>query len=144
MQPLRQQLRKSRTIEDILEVLNEIEDISRQREDVIVFFLQELQDLLGHGDDACREMAYGLTFRAIRHEPRRATDCLASYIHCLQSNDFGVVHTALHNLPELTVLCQEHATLLLQKAFLAGTRQQLDIVSIVADSLHLLRLQLYA
>uniref|UniRef100_UPI00358F4073 integrator complex subunit 1 n=1 Tax=Myxine glutinosa TaxID=7769 RepID=UPI00358F4073 len=144
MQPLRQQLRKSRTIEDILEVLNEIEDISRRREDVIVFFLQELQDLLGHGDDACREMAYGLTLRAIRHEPRRATDCLASYIHCLQSNDFGVVHTALHNLPEFTVLCQEHATLLLQKAFLAGTRQQLDIVGIVADSLHLLRLQLYA
>uniref|UniRef100_A0A8C4NC36 Integrator complex subunit 1 n=1 Tax=Eptatretus burgeri TaxID=7764 RepID=A0A8C4NC36_EPTBU len=144
MQPLRQQLRKSRTIEDILEVLNEIEDISRRREDVIVFFLGELQDLLSHGDDACRELAYGLTLRAIRNDPRRATDCLAPYVYCLQSNDFGVVQTALHNLPEFTVLCQEHASLLLQKAFLAGTQQQLDIVGIVADSLHLLRLQLYA
>jgi len=52
-----------------------------------------------------------------------------------------VVQTALRNLPEYVLLCQEHADILLHKAFLVGIYGQIDTSSMISESMKVLHME---
>ncbi|KAL7979401.1 hypothetical protein Chor_015425 [Crotalus horridus] len=70
-----------------------------------------------------------------------AADFLPTFMYCLGSCDFEVVQTALRNLPEYTLLCQEHAAALLQRAFLVGMYGQVDTSTQISEALKVLHME---
>ncbi|XP_061404832.1 integrator complex subunit 1 [Lethenteron reissneri] len=142
MAPYQRRLTDCRDTEDILEALGDIDEMSRRKEEILKFFQAELQVLMGHADEACRDLAFTLAMRSGRHSPRCAPSFLPAYLYCLDSDNFDVVQTALRNLPEFAVLCQEHVSVVLHRAFLAGVSHQLDTSPVVADALQMLRMEI--
>uniref|UniRef100_A0A3Q1GUR2 Integrator complex subunit 1 n=1 Tax=Acanthochromis polyacanthus TaxID=80966 RepID=A0A3Q1GUR2_9TELE len=70
-----------------------------------------------------------------------ATDFLPTFMYCMGSGNFDVVQTALRNLPEYVLLCQEHADILLHKAFLVGIYGQIDTSSMISESMKVLHME---
>ena len=79
-----------------------------------------LQRLMSSAEESCRSLAFSLALRSVQNNPSIAADFLPTFMYCLGSRDFEVAQTALRNLPEYTLLCQEHAAVLLHRAFLVG------------------------
>ncbi|XP_033373778.1 integrator complex subunit 1 isoform X3 [Parus major] len=127
--------------DDILEVLTDIDEMSRRRPEILAFFATNLQKLMSSSEDSCRNLAFSLALRSIQNNPSIAADFLPTYMYCLGSRDFEVVQTALRNLPEYTLLCQEHAAVLLHRAFLVGMYGQIDTSSQISEALKILHME---
>nr|XP_015215216.1 PREDICTED: integrator complex subunit 1 isoform X1 [Lepisosteus oculatus]XP_015215217.1 PREDICTED: integrator complex subunit 1 isoform X1 [Lepisosteus oculatus]XP_015215218.1 PREDICTED: integrator complex subunit 1 isoform X1 [Lepisosteus oculatus] len=132
---------RGEAIEDILEVLSEVDEKSKRSPEIIPYFTSDLQRLMSSSEELCRNMAFSLTLRCIQNNPSMAADFLPTFMYCLGSGNFDVVQTALRNLPEYVLLCQEHADILLHKAFLVGIYGQIDTSSIIAESMKILRME---
>ncbi|XP_028909970.1 integrator complex subunit 1 isoform X1 [Ornithorhynchus anatinus] len=141
MTPYMKRLSRGQTVEDILEVLSDIDEMSRRRPEILGFFSTNLQRLMSSSEEACRHLAFNLALRSIQHNPSIAADFLPTYMYCLGSRDFEVVQTALKNLPEFTLLCQEHAAVLLHRAFLVGMYGQVDTSSQISEALKILHME---
>uniref|UniRef100_A0A3Q1HA21 Uncharacterized protein n=1 Tax=Anabas testudineus TaxID=64144 RepID=A0A3Q1HA21_ANATE len=101
----------------------------------------DLQRLMASSEELCRNMAFSLALRCIQNNPCLATDFLPTFMYCMGSGNFDVVQTALRNLPEYVLLCQEHADILLHKAFLVGIYGQIDTSSMIAESMKVLHME---
>ncbi|KAM9179583.1 integrator complex subunit 1 isoform 3-T3 [Mergus octosetaceus] len=141
MAPYMKRLSRGQTVEDILEVLTDIDEMSRRRPEILSFFSTNLQKLMSSSEETCRNLAFSLALRSIQNNPSIAADFLPTFMYCLGSRDFEVVQTALRNLPEYTLLCQEHAAVLLHRAFLVGMYGQIDTSSQISEALKVLHME---
>uniref|UniRef100_A0A3Q2GA51 Integrator complex subunit 1 n=1 Tax=Cyprinodon variegatus TaxID=28743 RepID=A0A3Q2GA51_CYPVA len=132
---------KGEAVEDVLEVLTEVDEKSRRSPEIIQFFTNDLQRLMTSSEELCRNMAFSLALRCIQNNPSLATDFLPTFMYCIGSGNFDVVQTALRNLPEYVLLCQEHADILLHKAFLVGIYGQIDTSSVISESMKVLHME---
>ncbi|XP_029802983.1 integrator complex subunit 1 isoform X2 [Suricata suricatta] len=141
MAPYMKRLSRGQAVEDLLEVLSDIDEMSRRRPEILSFFSTGLQRLMSSAEEPCRHLAFGLALRAIQNRPSIAADFLPTFMCCLGSRDFEVVQTALRNLPEYTLLCQEHAAALLHRAFLVGMYGQMDTSVQISEALRILHME---
>uniref|UniRef100_A0A7N5ZTP9 Integrator complex subunit 1 n=1 Tax=Anabas testudineus TaxID=64144 RepID=A0A7N5ZTP9_ANATE len=132
---------RGEAVEDVLEVLTEVDEKSRRSPEIIQYFTNDLQRLMASSEELCRNMAFSLALRCIQNNPCLATDFLPTFMYCMGSGNFDVVQTALRNLPEYVLLCQEHADILLHKAFLVGIYGQIDTSSMIAESMKVLHME---
>uniref|UniRef100_A0A4W4DNX1 DUF3677 domain-containing protein n=1 Tax=Electrophorus electricus TaxID=8005 RepID=A0A4W4DNX1_ELEEL len=128
-------------IEDVLEVLTEVDEKSKRNPEIIQYFVSDLQRLMTSPEELCRNMAFSLALRCIQNTPSLASDFLPTFMYCMGSGNFDVVQTSLRNLPEYALLCQEHADILLQKAFLVGIYGQIDTSSVISESMKVLHME---
>ncbi|KAF6280825.1 integrator complex subunit 1 [Rhinolophus ferrumequinum] len=115
--------------------------MSRRRPEILGFFSTNLQRLMLSAEESCRSLAFSLALRSMQHNPSIAADFLPTFMYCLGSRDFEVVQTALRNLPEYTLLCQEHAAVLLHRAFLVGMYGQMDTSTQISEALRVLHME---
>ncbi|XP_070617467.1 integrator complex subunit 1 isoform X1 [Erythrolamprus reginae] len=141
MAPYMKSLSRGQNVEDILEVLTDIDEMARRRPEILAFFSTHLQKLMNSEEETCRNLAFNLALRSIQNNPSIAADFLPTFMCCLGSCDFEVVQTALRNLPEYTLLCQEHAAALLQRAFLVGMYGQMDTSTQISEALKILHME---
>ncbi|XP_039082016.1 integrator complex subunit 1 isoform X3 [Hyaena hyaena] len=141
MAPYMKRLSRGQAVEDLLEVLSDIDEMSRRRPEILGFFSTSLQRLMSSAEEPCRHLAFGLALRSIQNKPSIAADFLPTFMYCLGSRDFEVVQTALRNLPEYTLLCQEHAAVLLHRAFLVGMYGQMDTSVQISEALRILHME---
>ncbi|XP_016896225.1 integrator complex subunit 1 isoform X3 [Cynoglossus semilaevis] len=132
---------RGEAVEDVLEVLTEVDDKSRRSPEIIQYFINDLQRLMVSSEELCRNMAFNLALRCMQNNPCLATDFLPTFMYCMGSGNFDVVQTALRNLPEYVLLCQEHADILLHKAFLVGIYGQIDTSSVISESMKVLHME---
>ncbi|KAF4115851.1 integrator complex subunit 1 [Onychostoma macrolepis] len=132
---------KGEAIEDVFEGLTEVDEKSKRNPEIIQYFVNDLQRLMSSPEEVCRNMAFSLALRCIQNIPSMAAEFLPTFMYCLGSGNFDVVQTALRNLPEYVLLCQEHADILLYKAFLVGIYGQIDTSSMIAESMKVLRME---
>uniref|UniRef100_A0AAV2KDQ3 Integrator complex subunit 1 n=1 Tax=Knipowitschia caucasica TaxID=637954 RepID=A0AAV2KDQ3_KNICA len=132
---------RGEAVEDVLEVLTEVDDKSRRSPEIVQYFISDLQRLMASSEELCRNMAFSLALRCIQNNPSLATDFLPTFMYCLGSGNFDVIQTALRNLPEYVLLCQEHADILLHKAFLVGIYGQIDTSSMISESMKVLHME---
>ncbi|XP_063090087.1 integrator complex subunit 1 isoform X1 [Cavia porcellus] len=141
MAPHMKRLSRGQTVEDLLEALSDIDEMSRRRPEILGFFSTNLQRLMSSAEESCRNLAFSLALRSIQNNPSIAADFLPTFMYCLGSRDFEVVQTALRNLPEYTLLCQEHAAVLLHRAFLVGMYGQMDTSTQISEALKILHME---
>ncbi|KAM8962294.1 integrator complex subunit 1 isoform 2-T2 [Pelodytes ibericus] len=141
MSPYLKRISRSQTIEDILQVLCDIDELSKRRPEILSFFASDFQRLMSCAEESCRNLAFSLALRSIQCNPSIASDFLPTFMYCLGSRDFEVVQTALRNLPEYTLLCQEHAAVLLHRAFLVGMYGQMDTSPQISEALKVLHME---
>nr|XP_004666400.2 integrator complex subunit 1 isoform X2 [Jaculus jaculus] len=139
--PHMKRLSRGQAVEDLLEALSDIDEMSRRRPEVLNFFSTNLQRLMSSAEESCRNLAFSLALRAIQNNPSIAADFLPTFMYCLGSRDLEVVQTALRNLPEYTLLCQEHAAVLLHRAFLVGMYGQMDTSAQISEALKILHME---
>ncbi|ERE74827.1 integrator complex subunit 1 [Cricetulus griseus] len=139
--PHMKRLSRGQAVEDVLETLSDIDEMSRRRPEVLGFFSTNLQRLMSSAEESCRNLAFSLALRSIQNNPSIAADFLPTFMYCLGSRDFEVVQTALRNLPEYTLLCQEHAAVLLHRAFLVGMYGQIDTSAQISEALKILHME---
>ncbi|XP_056117655.1 integrator complex subunit 1 isoform X2 [Rhinichthys klamathensis goyatoka] len=132
---------KGEAIEDVFDGLTEVDEKSKRNPEIIQYFVNDLQRLMSSPEEVCRNMAFSLALRCIQNIPSMAAEFLPTFMYCLGSGNFDVVQTALRNLPEYVLLCQEHADILLHKAFLVGIYGQIDTSSMIAESMKVLRME---
>uniref|UniRef100_A0A8C5R0A5 Integrator complex subunit 1 n=1 Tax=Leptobrachium leishanense TaxID=445787 RepID=A0A8C5R0A5_9ANUR len=138
--PYLKRISRSQSVEDILQVLSDIDEMSKRRPEILSFF-SEFQRLMSSTEESCRNLAFNLALRSIQGNPSTASDFLPTFMYCLGSRDFEVVQTALRNLPEYTLLCQEHAAVLLHRAFLIGMYGQMDTSPQISEALKVLHME---
>ncbi|XP_078691976.1 integrator complex subunit 1-like [Branchiostoma floridae x Branchiostoma belcheri] len=141
--PFLKRIKKGQDHDDVLKVLHDLEQTSKRRVDVLEHFLADLKRLMSDSHDDCRNIAHNLVMRHIKSEPSCAAEFLDSFLHCLDTNDHNIVKTTLRNLADYIVLCQEHANVLVRKAFAVGVQMKIDTSNIIADALNMLRLEGY-
>ncbi|XP_059981244.1 integrator complex subunit 1 isoform X1 [Lagenorhynchus albirostris] len=139
--PYVKRLSRGQTVEDLLEVLSDVDEMSRRRPEILGFFSTSLQRLMSSAEESCRSLAFSLALRSIQSNPSIAADFLPTFMYCLGSRDFEVAQTALRNLPEYTLLCQEHAAVLLHRAFLVGMYGQMDTSAQISEALRILHME---
>ncbi|XP_062868566.1 integrator complex subunit 1 [Trichomycterus rosablanca] len=132
---------KGEAIEDVLEVLTQVDEKSKRNPEIIQYFVNDLQRLMSSPEELCRNMAFSLALRCMQNTPSLASDFLPTFMYCMGSGNFDVIQTALRNLPEYVLLCQEHAGILLHKAFLVGIYGQIDTSSTISESLKVLHME---
>lgn len=132
---------RGEAIEDVFEGLTEVDEKSKRNPEIIQYFVNDLQRLMSSPEEVCRNMAFSLALRCIQNSPSMAAEFLPTFMYCLGSGSFDVVQTALRSLPEYVLLCQEHADILLHKAFLVGIYGQIDTSSMIAESMKVLRME---
>ncbi|XP_072029946.1 integrator complex subunit 1-like isoform X2 [Amphiura filiformis] len=136
--PYAERLSKESDLEEIANTLSDLEETSFKNPDILQHFVTELSRLLTSPHKDCRQQAFTLVIRYIRHDPSVASKFLPAYLDTLNSDVQEVIQTALKNLPEFTLLCQEHAELILQRAFSVGVNSKLDSVPLIAETMQLL------
>ncbi|KAM4697768.1 integrator complex subunit 1 [Rhinophrynus dorsalis] len=141
MAPYLKKISRSQTVEDVLQVLSDIDEMSKRRPEILSFFASDFQRLMSSTEESCRNLAFSLALRSIQCNPSIASDFLPTFMYCLGSRDFEVVQTALRNLPEYTLLCQEHAAVLLHRAFLVGMYGQMDTSPQISEALKVLHME---
>ncbi|XP_022317209.2 integrator complex subunit 1-like [Crassostrea virginica] len=139
--PFLDRLRESTDSEDILEVLTDLDETSKRKVDILEHFIGDLKKFLMHGSDTVRNTAYSLVMRYIRHNPRASEQFVGCFLHCFDSVNPDIVTSALKNLPEFCVLCQDHADEILQKSFMVGTTTSIETSSYISETLQLLNLE---
>ncbi|KAK1162914.1 hypothetical protein AOXY_G17905 [Acipenser oxyrinchus oxyrinchus] len=132
---------RGEALEDILEVLSEVDEKSKRSPEILPYFANDFQNLMNSPEEVCRNMAFSLALRCIQNNPCLAIDFLPTFMYCMGSGNFDVVQTALRNLPEYVLLCQEHADVLLHKAFLVGIYGQIDTSSIISEAMKVLHME---
>ncbi|MGH0122324.1 UNVERIFIED_CONTAM: hypothetical protein FKN15_003115, partial [Acipenser sinensis] len=125
----------------ILEVLSEVDEKSKRSPEILPYFANDFQSLMNSPEEVCRNIAFSLALRCIQNNPCLAVDFLPTFMYCMGSGNFDVVQTALRNLPEYVLLCQEHADVLLHKAFLVGIYGQIDTSSIISEAMKVLHME---
>ncbi|PNI35101.1 INTS1 isoform 4, partial [Pan troglodytes] len=79
MAPYMKRLSRGQTVEgesgpasptpDLLEVLSDIDEMSRRRPEILSFFSTNLQRLMSSAEECCRNLAFSLALRSMQNSP---------------------------------------------------------------------------
>ncbi|CAL1532926.1 unnamed protein product [Lymnaea stagnalis] len=139
LMPLMRKLKKD-SMEDLLTALQDLDEISKRKVEVLTHFESHLCHLMMSSYDQCRGTTFVLILRLLRQDPKKAEAFVATFLDCLDSDNPDVVTSALKNLADFVALCQEEATSLLQKAFTVGIKKSIDSSSYISEALQSLNL----
>ncbi|KAL3877747.1 hypothetical protein ACJMK2_035409 [Sinanodonta woodiana] len=140
LMPFIQRIRKEASPEDVLGVLQDLDETSKRKIDILDHFVADLKRLMLISNDQCRNTAHTLVMRFIRQNPKQGVDFVSTFLQCLGSKSPDIVNSALRNLSEFTVLCQEKADVILQKAFTVGINSSIETSTYISETLQLLNL----
>ncbi|KAK7506750.1 hypothetical protein BaRGS_00002225 [Batillaria attramentaria] len=141
VEPFIKRLQATNSSEELQRVLADLDETSKRKVGVLEHFESELKRLMEHVNDRCRNFAFTLIMRFLHSCPRRSQGFLPNFLHCLSHDNPDVVMSALKNLAEFAVLCQDDAQALLQRAFHIGVTTTVDTQSYIKDTLQLLNLE---
>lgn len=139
--PFLQRIKRDNS-DEVLSVLQDLDESSKRKVEILEHFVDDLKRLLLTHNDQCRNTAFELAKRHIKQNPKQAVDFVPAFLHCLESDNPDIITSALNNLPEFTLLCQDYADVILQKALSAGINTSIETSSYISDSLQLLNLDL--
>ena len=123
IEPFLQRIGPSQPVSEVLKVLNDIDETSKRRVDILQFFLRDMIRLTKHLNEACRDRAHSLIARHLKHNPRDSKLIIDGYLECLCSSDPEIVMSAAKVLSEISILAAEYSDVLLEKAFAAATKK---------------------
>ncbi|XP_071443700.1 integrator complex subunit 1 [Hetaerina americana] len=142
--PLLTKLEKT-NVEDVLAALQELEYASVRRPSILDPFMESVCQLVLNLSGSIRTLALTLLLRHLRHSPPTSASpspVLASFVRCLDhSNPPDVLLSALDRLPEVVVCAQEHALMLLQKAFNLGMYSYINTAPHISKAIAMLNVQ---
>ncbi|XP_046407555.1 integrator complex subunit 1 [Ischnura elegans] len=142
--PLLSKLEKTNG-EDVLAALQELEHASLRRPSILDPFMESVCQLVLNLSSSIRTLALTLLLRHLRHSPPKSASpspVLASFVRCLDhSNPPDVLLSALDRLPEVVVCAQEHAVILLQKAFNLGMYSYINTAPHISKAIAMLNVQ---
>ncbi|GAB1607705.1 integrator complex subunit 1 [Argonauta hians] len=139
--PFFDRLSKDSPKAEILGVLQDLDEASKRKVNILDHFQADLKRLMSDVNDECRSYAYTMVMRSIRHNPANGTQYVPVLVQCLGDDSPDIVISALRNLAEFVVLCQEHASVILEKAFVVGIVTAIETSSYIAEALQLLNLE---
>ncbi|KAK3607441.1 hypothetical protein CHS0354_035142 [Potamilus streckersoni] len=140
LMPFIQRIRKESSPEDVLGVLQDLDETSKRKIDILDHFVVDLKRLMLSSNDQCRNTAHALVMRFIKQNPKQGVGFVSTFLQCLDSKIPDIINSALRNLPEFTVLCQEKAGVILQKAFTVGINSSIETSTYISETLQLLNL----
>ncbi|XP_064607195.1 integrator complex subunit 1-like [Liolophura sinensis] len=140
LEPFHKKLKRD-NMDDVFEVLHDLDEASKRKVYILQYYIEDLKRLLVVQNDRCRNTAFALLLRHIRHSPGSAPSVLPAFLHCLDSQSPDLINSALRNLPEFAVLCQGHACSLLQRAFTVGITTTVETHTYIAEALQLLNME---
>lgn len=88
-----------------------------------------------------RTLSLQLLVRLLRFDPGESSKALPAVLACLNSGNAEVVATVLDRLPELVASMQEHAKVILRRAFRLGVWSNSNVASNISKSISFLSLQ---
>ncbi|XP_060583813.1 integrator complex subunit 1-like [Ruditapes philippinarum] len=139
--PFMQKIKKDNS-DEVLMVLQDLDETSKRKGEILEHFVDDLKRLMLFPNDQCRNTAFELAKRHIKQNPKQAVEFVPAFLHCLESEDPDIITSALTNLAEFTLLCQDYADVILQRALSAGINTSIETSSYISESLQLLNLDL--
>eukprot|EP00088_Acartia_fossae_P042236 TRINITY_DN4429_c0_g1_i1.p1 TRINITY_DN4429_c0_g1~~TRINITY_DN4429_c0_g1_i1.p1 ORF type:complete len:653 (-),score=134.54 TRINITY_DN4429_c0_g1_i1:209-2167(-) len=125
---------------------NSLQDVlkaSMSKPEILTHFQEELCYNICHDRENVRSLAYTCVLRMLRQMPRVWRAVLPAYIGALQCEDQGIIDSALKNLPDLAIICQEEADHLLTTVFRLGLYGgRVSVTSYLSDAINLLNNQI--
>lgn len=129
---------------DMTSVLQEIDHVSNRRPAILEPVIDQIALLTLSSSSGVRLLAHVLLIRYLKHSPVYVTmssPILSSVVRCLESNNPDVVNCCLEKLPEIVVCLQEHADVILEKAFLLGVKSNINTSAIIVKTINVLNIQ---
>ncbi|KAL4240200.1 Integrator complex subunit 1 [Mactra antiquata] len=139
--PIMTKIRKENS-DEILSMLQNLDDTSKRKVEVLEHFVDDFKRLMLFANDQCRNTTFELVKRHLKQSLRHVDEFVPIFLQCLDSENPDIVTTALTNLAEFTLLCQNYADVILQKALSTGINTSIETSSYISDSLQLLNLDL--
>eukprot|EP00794_Sanderia_malayensis_P009153 gene9152-10125_t len=115
--PIRQKLSQPCDINVIVKVLNDLDETSKRRVDILQHFLTDLMGLLTSTISEIRDRAHNLLLRHYRQDPRKSRALVDCYTSCLLSDNEHVAYSAAKFLPQLILFADNGCAQLLEKLF---------------------------
>ncbi|EDW74464.1 uncharacterized protein Dwil_GK21929 [Drosophila willistoni] len=113
----------------VLGPLQELECLTSKRFVFINELFERLLSLIFSPSAQIRSIAFIILIRHLKHNPGNSDINLCTlnaYMQCLRDDNSSVAATAIDNLPEISVLLQEHAIEILSVAFSLGLKSCLN------------------
>lgn len=139
--PFFARLAKDSPKSEIFDVLQDLDEASKRKVDILDHFQTDLKRLMTDVNDECRNAAYTMVMRSIRHNPGHAAQYVPVFVQCLNNESPDIVYSALRNLAEFVTLCQEDANVILEKAFAVGIVTSIETSSYISEALQLLNME---
>ncbi|XP_017070311.1 integrator complex subunit 1 [Drosophila eugracilis] len=122
-------IKQANTEDVILFPMKELECLTSKRFVFINELFERLLNLIFSPSAQIRSIAFIILIRHLKHNPGNSDINLCTlnaYIQCLRDENSLVAATAIDNLPEMSVLLQEHAIDILTVAFSLGLKSCLN------------------
>ncbi|XP_066249303.1 integrator complex subunit 1 [Euwallacea similis] len=135
------QLKSALQTQDSFNSLQEIDQITNKRPQLLENVAQDLYALLESPNGHVRNLVLLLIVRWLKYNPKAANEALPAILSCLDSENGNVVTNLLEKLSELVPVMQEYAKIILTKVFQLGIKSVLVTTSSITKSIDLLYLQ---
>ncbi|EDV37526.1 uncharacterized protein Dana_GF11361 [Drosophila ananassae] len=122
-------IKQANTEDVVLGPMQELECLTSKRFVFINELFERLLTLIFSPSAQIRSIAFIILIRHLKHNPGNSDINLCTlnaYIQCLRDENSSVAATAIDNLPEMSVLLQEHAIDILSVAFSLGLKSCLN------------------
>ncbi|XP_016953336.1 integrator complex subunit 1 [Drosophila biarmipes] len=122
-------IKQANTEDVVLGPMQELECLTSKRFVFINELFERLLNLIFSPSAQIRSIAFIILIRHLKHNPGNSDINLCTlnaYIQCLRDENSSVAATAIDNLPEMSVLLQEHAIDILSVAFSLGLKSCLN------------------
>lgn len=135
------QYKHSLQTSDSLNALQEIDQVTNKRPQLLESVAQDLYGLLESPNSAVRSTTLLLIIRWLKYNPKAASEALPAVLSCLECENGDVVSSLLERLPDLVPVMQEYAKIILTKVFQLGMKSVLVTTSSITKTIDLLSLQ---
>ncbi|XP_046854864.1 integrator complex subunit 1-like [Xenia sp. Carnegie-2017] len=123
IEPFLQKITSNQPISEVLKVLNDLDETSKRRVDILQYFLTDLVRITKDLNETCRDKAHCLIARHLKHNPRDSKLIKDGLVECLCSSDPGIVTSAAKVLPEICILAAEYCEEIFEKVFMFSTKK---------------------
>lgn len=124
-----------------LSALQDLDHLTAKRPRLLRDVSRYLYNGLESPSSAVRTLSLQLLVRLLRFDPGESSKALPAVLACLNSGNAEVVATVLDRLPELVTSMQEHAKVILRRAFRLGVWSNSNVASNISKSVSFLSLQ---
>lgn len=124
-----------------LSSLHDLEHLTSKRPHLLRDVSTHLYDGLTSPNSAVRLLSLQLVIRLLRFDPGEGSKALPAILACLNGRNSEVIATILERLPELVTSMQEHAKIILNRAFQLGIHSNSSVNANISKSISFLSLQ---